>query len=189
LDDATGVDGRLDVTYHASIFGDTMKIYLESRDPIKAKFFQDSITIVEKVAGLINFRDVDSGGRWIFAQSTTGETRHPDNNWCDPGFSDSVRLAIEDFHEWTLSDRGGGRAVVISLNDMSLPFGGRFDMSARWDGRNDQRHRFHRVGTSADVNQTLSATQLDKLTTFMARRGLLRNQERPEIHYGSHGGN
>jgi hypothetical protein len=186
LNDVTGADGRLDVTYHASIFGDTMRIYLESRNN---RLLIDSVKVVERVAGLINFRNIPSQGMWTLAQTQIGERRHPENNWCAQEFADSIRLAIRQFYNWSVSEEGGGRAVVVSLNDMSLLFGGRFDISGRWDGRNSQQHLYHRVGKSIDVNQTLSSAQLRQLTFFMRRRGLLRNAERPQIHYGSDGGN
>jgi len=189
LENQTGADGRFSATYHASIWGDTMKVYLESRDPKKERFLKDSVTVVEKVSGLINFRNLASNGRWTLSQTPTGETRHVDNNWCTQVFADSIRLAIQQFYNWSLSEEGGGRAIVVSLNDMSLLFGGRFDISGTWDGRDSQQHLYHRIGTSVDVNQTLTDTQVDKLTTFMERRGLLRNQERPQIHYGSDRGN
>jgi hypothetical protein len=188
LDDITNTEGKFKVYYNASIFGDSMKIYLKSRNPKKEKYLQDSVTVVEKVAGLINFRNVASNGRWTFAQSITGETRHPNNNWCAPDFSDSLELAIDDFYQWTLTRKGGSRAITISLNDLSLKFGGRFDISGRWDRRNSQEHLFHRVGTSVDVNPTLSNAKLNKLTEFMGRHNLERNPERT-IHYGFNGGN
>ena len=163
-----------------------MKIYLESRNN---RLLVDSTGVVEKVTGLINFRDVPSDSRWILRQSPQGEIRHPENNWCTPQFSDSLQLAIRKFYNWSLSEEGSGTAIAVSLNDLSLPLGGRFDISARWDGRDSQDHLYHRVGTSVDVNQTLSDAQLRKLTVFMENAGLERNAERPQIHYGSDGGN
>lgn len=38
---------------------------------------------------------------------------------------------------------------VLSVNDMSLPRGGRFDVLGDWGGA----HRLHRVGKSADINR------------------------------------
>jgi hypothetical protein len=186
LDESTNAQGTFAVNYSASIFGGTMRIYLKSRNN---PLLLDSLSVEETVAGLVNFRNVPSNSRWIFAQGTEGATRHPDNNWCTQAFADSMQRAVEDFYDWTLSAEGGGAAIPVSLNDMSLPRGGRFDISARWNGRNSQAHLFHRVGTSVDVNQTLNNVQLSKLTRFMRRRGLERNAERPEIHYGSNGGN
>jgi hypothetical protein len=186
FDTLTNAGGKFAVTYSASIFGDTMKIYLKSRHKT---LLLDSISIAEKVDSLINFRNVASNSRWTFSQTATGETRHPDNNWCIPNFSDSLQLAIDNFNEWTKTKKGGGRAVAVSLNDMTLQLGGRFDISGRWDGRNSQAHLFHRVGTSVDVNPTLSGVQLQKLTEKMGEQGLERNAERRQIHYGSNGGN
>jgi hypothetical protein len=115
--------------------------------------------------------------------------RHQDNNWCTSEFSDSLQLAIEKFYNWTLSDENGGLAVPVSLNDMSLLLGGRYDISGLWDQRNSEQHRYHRLGTSVDVNHTLTPIQLQKLTIYMGQSGLQRNREHDKIHYGSNGGN
>ncbi len=168
-----------------------MKIYLKSGEPAKAAFLQDSITIVEKVDSLIDFRNVDPNGQWILRQTDIGRLRHPDefNNWCTSEFSDSVQVAMDKFYNWSLSAENGSNATLVSLNDMSLRFGGRFDISGRWDGRNSGYHQYHRVGSSVDVNQTLSTVQLRKLTRYLEQSGIERNDERPQIHYGSNGGN
>lgn len=43
----------------------------------------------------------------------------------------------------------GSTGNVLSVNDMSLPRGGRFDVLGDWGGA----HKLHRVGKSADINQ------------------------------------
>jgi hypothetical protein len=185
-EDMTDTSGRFSINYFASIFGDTMRICLQSKSN---RLLRDSISICEKVDSLINFRSISSNGRWIFHQSDTGVMRHHDNNWCTPEFSDSLQLAIEKFYNWTLAKEHGGTAIPVSLNDMSLPYGGRYDISGLWDGRDSQYHKYHRLGTSVDVNPTLDSAQVFRLTRYMAESGLERNGERPQIHYGSNGGN
>lgn len=41
--------------------------------------------------------------------------------------------------------------LKLSVNDMSLPAGGYFDLLTNWRG--DERHAFHRTGNSADINK------------------------------------
>jgi hypothetical protein len=151
LDTLTNAEGRFTVIYNASIFGDTMKIYLKLRNK---PLLLDSIRVAEKVDSLINFRNVTSNSQWTFSQSTQGATRHPDNNLCMPEMRDSLKKAIGNFYEW--SKQKFGITIVLSLNDMSLMLGGRFDMSGKWDGRLSQAHLYHRTGKSVDINEPSS---------------------------------
>ncbi len=195
LDGVTDANGQCEVTYHASIFGDTMKIYLKSTDPNKENFLKDSIAVVEKVNGLLNFRNITPYSEWTLLQSDQGIMRHSDNNWCTLDFADSVKAGIDDFYDWSMSQADGKPAVILSLNDMSLQFGGRFDISGVWDLRYSQQHLFHRIGTSVDVNpndgnnRVLNNDQLDQLGKLMELHHLFRNGERPQIHFGFTKGN
>jgi len=67
---------------------------------------------------------------------------------------------------------------------MCLPYGGRFDVNAKWGGRYGQGHYYHRVGTSVDLNRTLTLAQLERLENYMRQHGLIRHPERPMIHFG-----
>lgn len=163
-----------------------MRVYLKSRINT---LLTDSARIVEKVAALINFRNIPANSRWILIQSGTGTLRHPDNNWCTQAFADSLEHAIEEFYDWTSTTTGGGTSLSVSVNDMSLIFGGRFDINGMWRHQEDKQHKFHRVGTSVDLNNNMNADQLAKLEEFMKDYGLERNGERPQIHFGSDGGN
>jgi len=156
LEDITNAEGKFAVKYNASIFGDSMKIYLKSRSK---SLLLDSISIMEKVDSLINFRNVTSNSQWTFSQSAQGATRHPDNNWCIHKMSDSFQRAIRKFYEWSQDTLAN--PFVLSLNDMSLRFGGRFDISGRWDGRNSQAHLYHRTGTSVDINDPNNRIKID----------------------------
>ena len=186
----TQADGREEFDYIASLWGDTIKICLQSR---QHSLLCDTIKIVEKVLELIDFRRYrpPTEQMWNFWQSPQGATRHPDNNWCTSDMGDRVQIAIFDFYNWLLSEDGGGVPIILSLNDMSLQLGGRYDIDALWEQvppgyRPQQRHFYHRTGTSLDVNRRNGITedQIEQLTTFMENHGLRRNNERPEIHYG-----
>jgi hypothetical protein len=175
-----------------------MKIFLKSKN--KPLLF-DSISIVEKVAGLTllpegtNYKNIGGtcnhhGPSDIL--SSTSPCQTPDNNhWCIPSFADSLQLVINKFYNWSSSEEGGGIPIIVYLNDMSLPFGGRFDINGRWDGRTSQTHLYHRIGTSVDISRRdgITEDQIDNLSKFMEGRGLIRDGERPEIHYGFKEGN
>jgi len=203
LDDTTRSDYMPAYDYNSSIFGDTMKIYLRSRtNPLLC----DSVSVVEKVAGLellpdgTNYLKVggtcNHHGPSIKSELEVPQNcRTPDNNhWCTPSFADSLQLAINKFHDFEISDKGDGISIIVYLNDMSLPLGGRFDIDGLWDqvppGKSPrQRHLYHRIGTSVDINPTLTVIQLEQLKKFMNRHQLFRDKERPEIHFGFTEGN
>lgn len=59
--------------------------------------------------------------------------------------------AIADTYQ-LLTVRPERRAgLKLSVNDMSLPAGGYFDLNKDWRG--DKEHMFHRTGNSADINR------------------------------------
>jgi hypothetical protein len=195
LDTLTNANGKFATEYYASLFGDTMRIYLKSRN---MPLLFDSISVVEKVDSLIKF---PSGTQWTFAQSPEGTTRHPDNNWFTQKMVDSLQAAIKDFYNWSLSEEGGGTPIIISLNDMSLKLGGRLDMDALWDrstkpDKPKQRHYYHRTGKSVDINngsafkvpdpkdstKTILTPRGRKLQEYMNRyQGTI--YEEPQIHF------
>jgi hypothetical protein len=103
---------------------------------------------------------------------------------------DSLFLAILDFYEWTQTEKGGGRAIQTSINDMSLLWGGYFDIRANFDVDAEKpSHSFHRVGLSVDINRVkMSNNQLRKLTEFMGVHQGKRYRGEQQIHYGFGGG-
>jgi hypothetical protein len=160
--------------------------------------------VVENVAGLINFRNITTNAQWTFEQSDIGLLRHSENNWCVPNMAINLEAAIHDYFEWSFSEEGGRVHIILSLNDMSLPLGGRFDINALWD-RNTQgerienEHYYHRKGTSIDINRSVQNGQgvtldlknhtapdgrtfLQHLTRIFENHGGTKYPERP-IHY------
>lgn len=66
----------------------------------------------------------------------------------------------------------------LSFNDLSLPWGGLFDVSGQWT----PSHVLHRQGRSADLNRTVSASNMLILKELMGNFGLVRVKEGP-IHF------
>jgi len=153
----------------------------------------DTVHLEVKVPGLVNFQDliVLNERPFIFEQSDTGKANHPSNTWCVPEMGNNLFLAILDFYEWTKTQAGGGTAVQTSINDMSLWWGGYFDIRANFDvDVLKPSHSFHRVGLSVDINKAdMNKIKVEKLTNRMRLRRAVRNSERPQIHYGFNGGN
>jgi hypothetical protein len=190
LEEITNTEGKFTPVYNASIFGDTMRIYLKSRNE---PLLQDSLYITEKVRDLVllgtstNYTKVggtpNHHGPPLF---TRQEDDH--DHWCTQQTADSLQAAIRQFYNWSI--RGGRAPIIVIINDLSLPLGGRFDISGSWDGRNSQYHLYHRTGTSVDINMgNMSQRQLIQLTRIMRIHHGFRNRERPQIHYGFNGGN
>lgn len=79
-------------------------------------------------------------------------------------------------------------SATLGINDMSLPWGGLFDICGDWEPGHDT----HRIGTAVDMDQTainlLSgasvAVKQDRLDTIACDQNLKRlDMERPLIHY------
>lgn len=116
---------------------------------------KDTVNLTVQVPGLVNFRDlifIPNGQKpYTFSQSAYGAENHPDNDWCTTAMGESLFGAILDFYNWSGSLSGGGTPIIISLNDMSLAFGGLFDgVYGNWQSP----HALHRVGRSVDINNT-----------------------------------
>ena len=154
----------------------------------------DTVQLQVRVPSLVNFRNLIflDTRPYTFAQSDTGAANHPDNNWCTAEMGDSLYLSIIDFYFWTISDKNnGGKAIQTSINDMSLPWGGYFDLKANFDiDAEKPSHLYHRVGLSVDINnrdKRMNKDQLEELTNIMLSHHGKRYPETP-IHYGFNGG-
>jgi hypothetical protein len=153
---------------------------------------KDTVNLEVKVPRLVNFRNliVLEEKPFVFFQTPKGESNHPspNNTWCTAQMGDSLYLGILDFYEWSRTKKGGGTAIQTSINDMSLPFGGLFDIEGDWK-TDHPSHSFHRVGLSVDINRNhMSNSKLAKLTYYLGLHGGKRYRE-DQIHYGFVGGN
>jgi hypothetical protein len=200
----TQSDGREIFDYVSSFFGDSMKIIVKSTNPVKEKYFKDSITIVEKVGGLNNFAMVASDIWGLTGNTGTTSQRecpgteihHSSNHYVTANTSRRLQAAIRTFAEWSGSERGGRHYLVLEINDMSLIYGGLFDICSNWL----PPHQTHRRGTGVDIDgsairfdgqgpvnlhTTLAPdgrTFLDHLTSIMRNIGGTRANE-TSIHY------
>jgi hypothetical protein len=164
--------------------------YLVTASLVADTTIKDTVNMEMKVPDLVNFRYliVLQDMPYVLAQSDTGGSRHPDNDWCTAETGNSLFLAILDFYEWTRAVNGVAGPTKTSVNDMSLKWGGYFDTRANWDFDGPKpEHRLHRVGTSIDINHgVMDKEKLAKLTYYVSRHGGRRDRERPQIHYEFH---
>lgn len=163
-------------------------VYLKSDVSVK-----DTVNLAVQVPELVNFDELfPQGGKpFTFAQTTQAAAdNHPKNDYCTTAMGDSLFAGIVDFNFWTASRKGGGKQIIVSINDMSLPWGGAFEYEGHWNVNN--HHVFHRVGLSVNVNcGGLSDAKIRKLTWILGRYGGGLNDEYPpQVHYGFfNGGN
>lgn len=134
--------GRCDVTFYASEISGIETIVA------RAPGFADARTQVAiQVPGLRDFRAFPSG-TWRFAGALAG--LHADNHWGTAHTIAQTALMATDYFVV--------RKAVMQINDMSLPFGGMFDICGTWNRRDTCAnapkggHASHRQGTSVDVN-------------------------------------
>jgi hypothetical protein len=86
--------------------------------------------------------------------------RTSDNNhWIQSGASGSLQRAAETFRsaEWNKTRE------VMRLNDISLPFGGLFDINGNWE----KPHDSHRTGKDIDIE---NLARLDRLRQVLEKR-------------------
>ncbi|MGD0339746.1 MAG: hypothetical protein ABSB78_13270 [Bacteroidota bacterium] len=148
LEDVTNADGKFAVTYSASIFGDTMRIYLKSRNN---RLLKDSVSVVEKVAGLQLLGD---GANYVKVGGTCNHhgprtdtlyqnCRIPDNDHFGTARLVQIIQSVAD----SLVIKCPNYRLLV--NDMSLPLGSKFEINGSWNINTD--HQEHRLGTNADV--------------------------------------
>lgn len=133
--------------------------YLVTASLLSDPSVMDTVNLNVQVQGLVYFGDLiylPNGEKpFILYQSDNGRANHPGNNYCTPAMGDSLFLGILDIYGWSGSEQGGSNPVKPSLNDMSLPWGGLFDIDDTWA----PPHHWHRVGRSVDINNPGSIYQ------------------------------
>jgi len=140
--------GSCDVTYQASEVSGRVKIRAETTD----NGLDESLSTQVDVRVPSLFRASGSPQYLRFVRSK------------DSGHVDAVAFALAPHALLGLqrlanayrivtveerSDEGYTLGLILSVNDMSLPWGGKFDITGEWTGD----HNSHRKGTSIDINK------------------------------------
>lgn len=142
----TSIDTILNrFNYIASIWGDTMKIYLKS---VHNSILKDSIEIIERIPTL---NQLEPNENFILIGGTI--QHHGPQDYQD----DHNHFGTDDMRMHILDIAADYRAQLpdeplLNINDMSLPFGGKFDINPHpyrnyWRGS----HVDHREGTNVDI--------------------------------------
>ena len=129
--------------------------YLITAHLVSDPSIMDTVNLNVQVPALAHFGDwilfpTGDPVPYTFSQSTTGNANHPNNDYCTIAMGDSLVYAICKFYDWSESKEGGRKPFVISINDISLPWGGVFDINDTWE----DPHQLHRIGHSVDINNT-----------------------------------
>jgi len=149
----TQLNGIEEFHYAASIWGDSMRIKIESTQ--LPKLLNDSVTIAERVPDLELLPERDSYVR----VGGTDEHRGPPDFIEDRNHYGTATL-IEDVTAIADSFAVEYENHRLRINDMSLPFGGAFDINGNWEQdviepncrQPGFGHCGHRRGQNADIS-------------------------------------
>lgn len=111
-----------------------------------------------RVPGLDNFADTESNiwrltgntGKTGYSKCYGAAIEHPVNHFLKSSVKDSLQKAIADYFVWTGTQQGANENLVLHLNDMSLLYGGLFDICGDWE----PGHKSHRLGVDLDIGST-----------------------------------
>ncbi|MGH2569296.1 MAG: hypothetical protein ACRDGA_13240 [Bacteroidota bacterium] len=199
----TNTEGKLVAEYTAPKVGGKEKISASSTQATK----KDSAEVTVAVPDLQNFGGIGhnfwdltgNSGPTTYKNCVGTLIQHSSNHFGTRSMIDSLQLALLDFFAWSgtpVEEGGVGTYLVLNINDMSLVFGGLFDICSTWQ----RGHTYHRTGASVDINSKTKVfgntntvdlssplpdgtTILDVLTDKMSRHGGQTYPEEP-IHYG-----
>ena len=157
--DSTDASGRYEnVSYFASMFGDTVKIKLNS---LSNKLIKDSVVIVEKIPNLILLPNSQSYIKYGGTNFHWGPPGHLNNDYNHYG----TVILVNAIQKIANNFRNNYPNVRLRINDMSLPLGGGFDIYGNWiedieNRDNNNRpcvqsghgHCTHRMGLNADIS-------------------------------------
>jgi hypothetical protein len=150
----TQADGRETFDFVSSLFGDRMRLRVESAQPNKKQFLWDTLSFAERVTGL---QQLEEGTNYRLVgglcehhgpsdRGTAANCQTPNNNhWGTATLVQVVQTVTDSF----AAKYPGYR---LRINDMSLPSGGKFETDGSWSLAAD--HQEHRAGTNADVALT-----------------------------------
>ncbi len=142
-------DGIEKFDYVASVFGDKMMLRVETVEANKKKFLWDTLSLMEKVDGLVR---LDDGTTYDLIGGTAEHHGPPiytdnHNHYSTATVRTNIQNIASEYHR-QFPDK-----VVLQINDMSLSYGGGFDVRGHWerDIVPGGAHQTHRDGRSLDL--------------------------------------
>jgi hypothetical protein len=99
---------------------------------------------------------------------------HPSNHWATRTTALRVLSGAITFYNQTASESSNGAGTKLGVNDMSLQYGGMFDICGQWH----PGHQCHRAGDGVDVDK--SALDSDDKQTLIQIMGKVQGHVVPE---------
>lgn len=157
----TSENGRKSFLYQASKFGDIKQIRVTSS---YSNLLFDTLSVFEKVQDLILLPNGEHYLKIGGNDKHHGPPNRPNednNHWATRTIIDAV-TAIADSFQLVYPN------YLLRINDMSLPYGGAFDIDGHWGTL--ERHKGHARGLNADVSYDIvSANNLTLTSTLSSR--------------------
>jgi hypothetical protein len=146
-----------------------MTIRVDSR---QNSLLWDTVSVVERVPGLVPLQ----GGTNNLIAFTSTEAFHTLNNI---NYStETTRNVVYEAVAQYAQEYGMPEDIFLAVIDMSLPFGGGFDIRGGWEQdisgqRGAAGHQFHRVGKSVDFSRYYRDANGRTITVNIFRDGQL----------------
>lgn len=132
----------------------------------------------------------EKGKNYILYNSTTAASYHHDSHYGTKEFITAL-IAIADEYRAACP---APKAKPLYINDMSLPWGGKFDLNLKWTGERTA-HVEHRKGLNADISKKLvRKANRAKLLEIMCKKANVGSEgnekgEAPHYHLALKTGN
>lgn len=120
------------------------------------------------IVGLNGIYYVSEHGVWTFIGATSAHGSTAYNHWMQTQPAYNILAATQDYLNMFPDTPGR----VLASNDMSLAYGGKFDICSTWDSP----HQFHDQGTAADIRgnaapNAIPVSRQEQFKTFCQLHG------------------
>lgn len=114
-----------------------------------------------KIPGLL---EMTEGKNYVLYNSEEAMAYHPDNHYGTQKLIDTLKTIADGYRAVFPND------APIQINDMSLPWGGIFDVENNWERFSSSVYYMHETGLSADMEKTtVPLESRQKLLEIMCR--------------------
>jgi len=108
---------------------------------------------------------------WVLKQTAAGAANHPINNYARPQLLQVIQSVASAFKSYRQKETGQTTVTLLSINDISLPLGGRFE-----------GHDSHELGVDLDINGGASRLEAGS-DDYRKLKMLFRDRQCTEIHF------
>ncbi len=156
---STNSSGVFQTTYTASVFGGSYRVKARLGGMEKVLDFRVLVPNLASLGGGDNYNLI--GAR----------TEHPNNHYGTATALSNLPLIANDYKTRFYGEGAIPNAEKVSYNDMSLIYGGKFEVPGNWNLVNEN-HAEHRVGRNCDVRSiNVPADRHAALEDIFSQRG------------------